>query len=119
MREGGRGVRWLCGGMGEARGLQKEERGANGRKQRQEKSHRKNKTDTKQVKYNAIHIHTTHVPVGPTRTCPCSINVMASFNVSAIFTRTITTGSRRRQKVDAARVSHCARDFLVGIKPMS
>jgi hypothetical protein len=43
---------------------------------------------------------------------------MASFNVSAIFTRTITTGNRRRQKVDAARVSHWARDFLVGIRPM-
>lgn len=58
------------------------------------------------------------LPVGPTRTWPCSMKVTASFNVSAIFIRTITTGKRRRQKAEAARVSHWLKDFFVGIKPM-
>jgi hypothetical protein len=46
------------------------------------------------------------------------MKVTASFNVSAIFIRTITTGKRRRQKAEAARVSHWLKDFFVGIKPM-
>eukprot|EP00955_Chlamydomonas_euryale_P066700 359620-Chlamydomonas_euryale.AAC.6 len=54
----------------------------------------------------------------PTRTWPCSINVHASFSVSAILSRTITTESRRRQNALAASFSVCTRLFFVGMTPM-
>ena len=56
---------------------------------------------------------------GPTRTWPCSTNVTASRSVSAIFSRTITTARRRRQKELVDRRSSWVRLFLVSITPRS
>ena len=42
----------------------------------------------------------------PTRTCPCSMNLMAAWTWSAILNLVITTGSLRRQK--ALTVTLCS-----------
>lgn len=55
---------------------------------------------------------------GPTLTCPCSTNVVASLMESAIFDLTMTTGSLLRQKHEAVTRSASSRDHLVGINPM-
>lgn len=55
---------------------------------------------------------------GPTRMCPCSINFTAILIDSDILLRTITTGSRLLQKLDAVTLSHNERSHLVGIKPI-
>jgi hypothetical protein len=46
------------------------------------------------------------------------MKVAASRSVSAIFSRTRTTASLRRQKAAVASLSHCTRLFLVGMMPM-
>lgn len=57
--------------------------------------------------------------LGPTLTCPCSMNVAASRTVSDILSRTITTAKRRLQNAAVASCSVCTRDFLVGRMPIS
>ena len=49
----------------------------------------------------------------------CSMSVQASFRVSAIFKRTMTTESRLRQKADVESFSSCTRLFLVVMTPMA
>ena len=51
--------------------------------------------------------------------CTCSMRVQASFRVSAIFKRTMTTDSRRRQKADVDSFSSCTRLFFVVMMPMA
>lgn len=46
------------------------------------------------------------------------MNVHASFSVSAIFSRTITTDMRLRQKEAVASFSHCTKLFFVETMPM-
>lgn len=54
----------------------------------------------------------------PTRTWPCCISCVAILIVWAMRSRIITTGRRRRQKLEAVTLSHDSRSHLVLISPI-
>ena len=56
---------------------------------------------------------------GPTRTSPSSTNFAASLTDGAIFSRTSTTGRRRRQKHDTVTFSAFASDDSESTRPMA